>query len=115
MQLVRFDSLPAHPITQFDSVSLSQSRLARLSSNAQVSLMTLGQGGQIGFHQASVPQLFVIIQGAGWACDASRVQVPILQGQAAFWHAGEWHAAGTDTGLTALVIESVSLELVTTT
>jgi quercetin dioxygenase-like cupin family protein len=111
LQLVHLDSLPAHSITQFNSVSLFQSRLARLSSDAHVSIMTLNTSGQIGFHQAVVPQLFVVIKGTGWVCDVSREQIPVAPGQAVWWHAGEWHGAGTAQGMTALVIESESLEL----
>ena len=34
----------------------------------------------------------------------------IVPGQAAFWQIGEWHESGTETGLSAVVVESESLD-----
>ena len=36
--------------------------------------------------------------------------MPIRAGQAAFWENGEWHSAGSDTGMIAIVVEGESLD-----
>jgi quercetin dioxygenase-like cupin family protein len=110
MQIIRLDALAFHQITQFDSAKLSAAPLVKSSDPAQIIVMTLDRDGQIGFHQATVPQLFVVVRGAGWVCGESRERSAIAAGEAALWNAGEWHAAGTPESLLALVIESPSLE-----
>lgn len=82
-----------------------------MSPDAHISVMNLGAGGEIGFHQAVIPQLFVVLNGEGWVCDESQAEIPISPGQAAFWEKGEWHGAGSRAGMTALVIESESIEI----
>jgi hypothetical protein len=37
-------------------------------------------------------------------------RVPIIAGRAAFWAAGERHAAGTDSGMMAMVLEAEALD-----
>lgn len=110
MQLITLDALPFRPITQFAGEHLSAAPLAKTSSGTQIIAMTLDRDGQIEFHQAAVPQLFVVVHGAGWVCGETREHISIAAGQAALWSAGEWHAAGATEHLLALVIESPSLE-----
>ena len=85
------------------------SGIAHLTAEAHVHCMYLGPGGRIGYHQASLPQLFLVVQGEGWVRGESPERVSIAAGRAAFWEKGEWHESGTATGMTAIVIESGTL------
>lgn len=76
----------------------------------QLARFELAAGGHIGAHPATVPQLFVVLAGEGWASGADGQRVPLRAGQAAFWEAGETHATGTEHGLTALVLEAETLD-----
>jgi len=111
VQIITLDALAFRQITQFDSAKLSAALLAKSSDRAQIIVMRLEAGGQIGFHQAAAPQLFVVTQGSGWVSDASQEQTPIAAGQAVLWDGGEWHAAGAVQDLVALVVESPSIQL----
>ena len=71
----------------------------------RIGAMHIGPGGVVGFHQATVPQLFVVVAGEGWVRGPEAERTPIRPYQAAFWTAGEWHESGSDTGMTALAIE----------
>ena len=71
--------------------------------------MHLGPGGLVGLHQAEPAQLFLVVQGSGWVRSGELAAVPISAGQAAFWESGEWHSAGSDAGMTAIVVEGESL------
>jgi hypothetical protein len=72
--------------------------------------MYVGSKGVIGYHQAVTPQLFLIVEGKGWVRGGSSDErMPIGMGQAAFWEKGEWHESGTDTGMTAIVMEGETL------
>lgn len=80
------------------------SRLAHLEG-LHVACMHLGPGRLVGYHPASSYQLFIVVQGEGWVQSEDRKQVRIRAGEAAVWEPGEHHGAGTDAGLTAIVIE----------
>jgi hypothetical protein len=73
--------------------------------------MLLGEHGIVGFHPAATPQLFLVVSGYGWVrSEESTGRMPISAGQAAYWEKDEWHESGTDAGMTAIVIESETLE-----
>jgi quercetin dioxygenase-like cupin family protein len=111
MKIFRFDSQVGRQIEQFGSVNVILSSVARLTADAQVSCMYIGPGGTIGYHPAATPQLFLVVQGEGWVRGETAEQVPIHSEEATFWEAGEGHACGSATGMTAIVIESVSIHI----
>jgi quercetin dioxygenase-like cupin family protein len=109
MKIFRFDPEVGRRIDQFGSVHAVLSRIVRLTAGAQVSCMCLSPDGVVGYHQAAMPQLFLVVQGEGWVRGEAPERVPVRPGLAAFWDRGEWHETATTTGLTAIVIESEAL------
>jgi quercetin dioxygenase-like cupin family protein len=110
MKIFRFDAEVGRQVEQFGSTKVVLSNIARLSAESQVSCMHIGPVGRIGDHPAIVPQLFVVVKGEGWVRSEMGEPLPIRAGQAAFWEAGEGHAAGSTNGMTAIVIESSTLD-----
>ena len=110
MKIYRFDSGVGRAIDMFGSSHLTLSRVVRLAGEAQIVCMYLGPKGLVGFHQATVRQLFLVVEGSGWVRGEAPERVPIAVGLAAFWEAGEWHESGSETGMTAIVIESEAID-----
>ncbi len=110
MKIYRFDSQVGKLITAFGSSGVIISRLAKPGEIVHVGAMNIGAGGAIGYHQATTRQLFVVVQGAGWVRGAEVAHIPISAGRAAYWEADEWHAAGSDGGIVAIVIEGDTIE-----
>jgi quercetin dioxygenase-like cupin family protein len=79
------------------------------SERLHVGCMRLGPGGLVGYHQASTQQVFAVVEGEGWVRGASSERVPIEAGHATFWERGEYHEAGTDRGMVAIVVEGDDL------
>jgi quercetin dioxygenase-like cupin family protein len=71
----------------------------------------LGPGGLLPRHPAASDQLFVVVQGEGWASGDDAGEQPISAGTAVFWPAGEEHETRTDIGLTAIVVEAEQLDV----
>lgn len=72
--------------------------------------MYLEANGIVGFHEAVSSQLLLVVNGQGWVrCDLNQV-AHVSMGDAVFWEQGEWHETKTETGLTAIVIESGDLD-----
>jgi quercetin dioxygenase-like cupin family protein len=67
--------------------------------------MHLPAGGIVGEHEAMSGQLFCVVSGEGWVSGDDGERRAIKTHEAACWSRGERHAAGTETGLTAIVIE----------
>lgn len=105
MKLFRFDAGVGREIEAFGSVHLTMSGILRLNGEAHVGCMHIGAGGVVGYHQATLPQLFLVVQGMGWVRGAEERRVQVSAGQAAWWEAGEWHESGSDDGMVAIVIE----------
>jgi quercetin dioxygenase-like cupin family protein len=110
MRLFRFDAAVGRPIERFGSTQLMLSPIQRTTSQVQISCMHVGPSGVVGFHPAESAQLFLVVAGEGWVRSENLESAPIQTGQAAFWERGEWHASGSHTGMTVIVIESETLE-----
>jgi hypothetical protein len=111
MRLYRFDAEAGRPIADFGSAGLVIAPVARSAGAAQVVAMWLAAGGSVGRHPAVGGQLFLVTQGAGWVEGGDGVRQAVCAGQAAWWEDSETHAAGTESGMAALVIERVALDL----
>ena len=109
MRRFRFDETVGHAITQFGSQMVSITGIQRTSGPTQIAAMRIGPGGVVGYHQATTPQLFLIVAGEGWVTSENHVRQPISEGYAVFWETDEWHESGSDTGMTAIVIEGDGL------
>jgi quercetin dioxygenase-like cupin family protein len=105
MKLFRFEAAVGREIDAYGSVQLVMSSILRLSGDAHIGCMHIGAGGVVGYHQATEPQLFLVVQGVGWVRGAEDRRVKLSAGQAAWWAAGEWHESGSDEGMVAIVIE----------
>nr|WP_272880028.1 cupin [Sulfoacidibacillus ferrooxidans] len=95
-------------ITHFDS-NFIMSQVLLTDKAAHIGCMHLESNGIIGFHQALSPQLLLVVNGQGWVRCDSEEKVHVVIGDAVFWNKGEWHETQTETGLTAIVIESDEL------
>ncbi|MDV2682925.1 cupin [Alkalihalophilus lindianensis] len=108
MIIYRFDKEVGKQVTHFDS-NFIMSKISRLDQPVQIGCMYLEEGGLIGFHQATVPQLLLIIEGEGWVRSDIEEKVKVQKGDAVFWEKGEGHETGTHEGLVAIAIESEAL------
>jgi len=111
MRLFRFDLEVGENIERFDSSGFVVSKIVRARDDATINCAYLAPNGVIGFHQTTTDQLFVVVQGEGWVRGAEPERTPIKAGQIAYWQKDEWHESGTDTGLTAILIEGDQLDL----
>jgi quercetin dioxygenase-like cupin family protein len=110
VRIFRFDSDISRRVEAHDSSFLHQFLSITKDGALAVSIMHFEVGDHVGYHQAVMPQLFAVLAGEGWVQDESRVDVEIAAGRAAFWDAGEWHAARAGTTMTVIVLEGESLD-----
>lgn len=105
-----FDSDVGKEIEQFGSVKAIISEILHLEEEAEISSVYIRPNGKIGRHQAVTPQLFLLVQGEGWVRGAAGKKLSVREGQAIFWEQDEWHESGTETGMTAVIIEAVKID-----
>lgn len=109
MKLYRFDQDTGTQINKFNSQNFYISPISRIMEEhveiMQLACMYLTKGGLIGGHEATAPQMLIVVEGEGLVKGENRVAIPIKKGQLAVWEAGEWHETSTDQGLTAINIE----------
>jgi len=110
VKLVAFE--PSSEITQHDSRGATIVGVARASGDVRIALLRLEAGGVLGRHPAVGPQLFLVVAGDGSVEGGEGARQPITAGAAAFWEDGELHETTTETGLTAVIVEGESLELI---
>lgn len=110
MKFFRFDKEIGFPIKQYDSQAANFIKIFRNKQETSVGFIQIEAGGVVGYHQASVEQLFIIVQGAGWVTGTDCKRIPITNGEGVIWKEGEWHESGSESGMLALVIESESID-----
>ncbi|PYZ93361.1 cupin [Salipaludibacillus keqinensis] len=108
MEIFRFDQGVGKKVTHFQS-DFVMSRIIKTENPAQISCMHLEAKGLIGLHEATVSQLLLIVEGEGWVRSNGSSLINVKKGQAVYWDQGENHETGTETGMTAIVIESECL------
>ena len=110
MRLFTFGPQAGHPVDQFGS-DFTLSPLMEPTGTAHVACLHLGAGGVVGEHEAVVGQLFCVVTGEGWVSGADGHRRSIGSGDAAYWRSGEMHAAGSETGLIAVVLQGDAFEV----
>ncbi|WP_294741944.1 cupin [uncultured Exiguobacterium sp.] len=109
MQIYQFKKEVGKEITKFDS-NFVMSRIMQTEKVTYIGCIHLDKDGVVGYHQAVVPQLLLIVEGEGLVRGETDDYIKVQCGEAVFWNQGEWHETKTNKGLTAIVIESESLD-----
>ncbi len=111
MRIYHLDGSPVHTISEFDSRGAAISGIARGEGTFQLGYLQLHPGGVVGAHPATSRQLLIVISGEAWVSGGDGVKRRIHQGMASSWEADEVHETSTETGLTAVVLESPIFDL----
>ncbi len=99
----------AEAITRFESHGAASVHLGSGAGEAHVYVVYVEPGGEIGPHEAGFDQLFVVVDGEGWAAGADGSRAPVARGQAARFERGEIHSKGSETGMTVIMVQVESL------
>jgi hypothetical protein len=110
MKIFRFDPEIGKRIDHHNSSGVVISKVAYLLNEVIVNFAYLEANSVIGYHQASIPQLFLAVQGQGWVRGEAQERIPIMTGQAAYWAKDEWHESGTETGMTVIILEGTNFD-----
>ncbi|MGE6348481.1 cupin [Bacillus mycoides] len=109
MKIFDFSEKMGKHISVFQS-NFIISKILNHQGNIHIGAMHLQENGIIGYHEAVVSQLLLIVDGEGYVCGANKEKVKIEAGQAVFWDKGELHETSIENGLIAIVMEAESLE-----
>lgn len=109
MQVLEAGRQVAEKIERFESRGAWSTKLGEGRGECHVYSLHFDAPGEIGPHEAGFDQLFVVVEGAGWAAGADGVRVPIARGQAALFRRGEMHSKGTEAGMTVIMIQVQAL------
>ncbi|GAA0371979.1 hypothetical protein GCM10008932_24120 [Alkalibacterium iburiense] len=109
MQFFKLTKDTGLKITEFNS-NFYLSKIIQSNQPVKISCMHLGENGIIGLHQATTPQLFLIINGKGLVKGKNGNIVEVNSGSAVFWDKNEWHETRTEDGLIAIAIESEDID-----
>lgn len=83
----------------------SAARLVHGAGEAHAYLLHFDAGGAIGRHEAGFGQLFVVVEGSGWVSGQDDVRTDVSAGDVALFHRGEFHGKGSETGMTAVMVQ----------
>lgn len=105
MEIYRFDAEVGHAVDNFGSRMVLSPLTTPEGGRLKAACFHFGPDGLIGRHAASTKQLFCVVAGEGWVAGDDRERVPIHAGQAALWEQGDEHEAGSESEMTAIILE----------
>ena len=111
MRMIEFSREHARPIELYESVAASSVSLADGTGEAHVYCLHFEPGGEIGQHPTGFGQLLLVMQGEGWASGDDGKRVTLSAGQGAVFERGELHAKGSESGMTALMVQISELRV----
>ncbi|PGB04679.1 cupin [Bacillus toyonensis] len=109
MKIFDFSEKVGKHLSVFQS-NFIMSKIVNHQGNVHIGAMHLQENGIIGYHEAVVSQLLLIVDGEGYVCGTDKEKVKIRAGQAVFWEKGELHGTSTEHGLMAIIMEAENLE-----
>lgn len=110
MTVIDFSPARARPIELFGSARAASVPLGDGAGEVHVYAVRIAPGGSIGRHVAGFDQLFLVVEGSGWAEGGDGVRVDLPSGRGAFFRKGEMHSKGSAGGLTAIMIQADRVE-----
>jgi quercetin dioxygenase-like cupin family protein len=107
VKILRLDASAADRIgpRPYDVRLTSALEVAAGGGEAHVYVLHFEPGGEIGPHEAGFGQILFAVSGDGWVAGEDGVRRPLAEGNAAFISRGEQHSKGSESGLTALMIQ----------
>jgi quercetin dioxygenase-like cupin family protein len=114
MEILRLQAGMSEPIGPRPySVSLISSiDVAEGAGEAHAYVLYFEPGGEIGPHEAGYGQLFYAASGNGWVAGADGRRHPLAEGEAALITRGEVHSKGSESGMTAFMVQVRDLRAV---
>jgi quercetin dioxygenase-like cupin family protein len=92
-------------IVTYEARGASAVRLVHGVGEANAYLLHFDAGGAIGRHEAGYGQLFVVVEGRGWVSGQDDVRTDVCAGDVVLFQRGEYHDKGSDTGMTAVMVQ----------
>ncbi|QTD42561.1 cupin domain-containing protein [Sporosarcina sp. Te-1] len=109
MKIIRTDEIEGKELSQYDSKMLMR-KILMTDHPSHIAIVELSEGGNIGYHEATVPQLFLVLEGEGWVRAGNEPEVKVTTGDIVLWRKGEEHQTVSPSGMKALFVESHGLE-----
>lgn len=107
MEILRSSASLADRIGQrpYEVKLASSIKLAEGEGEAHAYVIYFEPGGVIGPHEAGFGQILVAVAGNGWVAGGDDRRVPLGEGEAAFIRRGEVHSKGSESGMTAFMVQ----------
>lgn len=83
----------------------SSLEIAAGEGEAHAYVLYFKPGGEIGPHEAGYGQMFLALSGEGWVAGGDGAREALSTGEVALISRGEMHSKGSETGLTALMVQ----------
>ena len=109
MKIIRLDDIAGKHISQYRSDFIMR-KILMTEQPSHVGIMALKENGLVGYHDATVPQMLILLEGEGWVRTGEEAKVKVTAGDVVLWEKGEGHETATDKGMKAIVIESEGLD-----
>lgn len=109
MKIFHFNGQTGRRVTKYGS-NFILNKMIQTEQPAQIVHMDLNRGDNIGAHETHVNQLLIVTGGSGYVRGCEDIWYEVSSGEAVGFSAGEIHETRTDSGLTAIVIESESMD-----
>jgi quercetin dioxygenase-like cupin family protein len=109
MKIFRFGFDVSKPMEKYQSKSIGYSMIVQTIEPSTIGYIYIEPGGVVGYHEAPIPQFFLVVQGQGWVRGEKSNRTIVSAGDAVYWEKGEGHESGSELGMSVIIIQSDKL------
>jgi quercetin dioxygenase-like cupin family protein len=110
VELFDFDTSSADNVSDYGAQALRCAHVGSGIGPAHVYVLHFGPAGKLDRHEAGFGQLLLVVDGEGWVEGDDGARRTIRVGQGARFDRGEIHSKGSDSAMTAVMIQIQDLD-----
>ncbi|MCL4559109.1 MAG: hypothetical protein M1281_00650 [Chloroflexi bacterium] len=106
MRTLHIDETNNLAIKEYGSQETYLASIFDVLGGASLKWLWFDPHSKVGAHKAESPQVYIIIEGEGWAIGEQIEPIPLISGDYVYWDKGDRLEVGSDSGMQVLSIES---------
>ncbi|MCJ7989936.1 cupin [Priestia sp. OVS21] len=77
MEIYKFSKEHGEKVEKYQSHLATYVKMIHTNEAATIGYMYIEEEGTVGYHEAPIPQLFIVVEGEGWVTGENRKQYPL--------------------------------------
>ncbi len=106
MNISHINPAPSQEVKEYDSSGAYILPIVETIAGANIHWLWFDPNSKIGYHKIESPLIYIVNDGEGWVRGDGSEPIDIQAGDIIYLDMGEWFEAGSETGMSLILIEN---------